>query len=55
MDIEVRGGASDEEVAALLAALGSGRWAVRDASEGSYARWREGRRRALATRFLARR
>jgi hypothetical protein len=54
-EIEVRGGATAEEVAALLAALVSGGRDTAEAQEDGYARWRRGRRRALAGRFLARR
>jgi hypothetical protein len=54
-DIEVRGGPTDEELAALLAALASGGPGPRGGREDGYARWRRGRRRALAGGFLARR
>lgn len=50
-DIEIRGGASAEELAALLAALNASIAANggdgRDRADG-YARWRRDRRRALA-------
>jgi len=54
-DIEVRGGATDEELAALLAALATGGPGPREAREDGYTRWRRGRRRALSDRILARR
>ena len=54
-DIEVRGGATPEELAALLAALVTGGRDTADAQEDGYSRWRRERRRALAGRFLARR
>ncbi|HEU5006219.1 MAG TPA: acyl-CoA carboxylase epsilon subunit [Jatrophihabitantaceae bacterium] len=55
-DIEVRGGATDEELAAVLAALVSGgRRPETGHEDDGYARWRRGRRQALSGRFLARR
>jgi hypothetical protein len=55
-DIEVRGGATDEELAAVLAALASGgRRPETGHEDDGYARWRRGRRQALSGRFLARR
>lgn len=54
-EIEVRGDATAEELAALLAALANGSREAREEPEDRYARWRKARRRALAGRFLARR
>ena len=46
-EIEVRGNASPEELAVVLAALSGLRPVPKAASDG-YARWRAARRRALA-------
>jgi len=54
-DIQVRGGATDEELAAVLAALATGGRRPEGDREDGYARWRRGRRHALSGRFLARR